>query len=65
MAQRYDIRECFMDCVPELLPFFASLGFTQSGPSFLHRENGCSYPLVLDIERHANKVARLAGLVLR
>jgi predicted GNAT family N-acyltransferase len=65
MAQRYDIRECFMDCVPELLPFFASLGFTQSGPPFLHRENGCSYPLVLDIERHASKVARLAGLVLR
>jgi predicted GNAT family N-acyltransferase len=65
MAQRYDIRECFMDCVPELLPFFASLGFTQSGSPFLHRENGCSYPLVLDIERHANKVARLAGLVLR
>jgi predicted GNAT family N-acyltransferase len=65
MAQRYDIRECFMDCVPDLLPFFASLGFVQSGPPFLHRENGCSYPLVLDIERHAKKVARLAGLVLR
>jgi predicted GNAT family N-acyltransferase len=65
MAQRYAIRECFMDCIPELQPFFASLGFTQSAPAFLHRENGRSIPLVLDIEQHAKKVARLAGLVLR
>lgn len=65
MAQRYEIRQCFMDCVPELQPFFTSLGFMQSGPPFLHRENGRSYPLVLDIEQHAKKVARLAGLVLR
>jgi len=65
MAQRYAIKECFMDCVPTLQPFFASLGFTQSGPAFLHRENGRSYPLVLDVDRHAKKVARLAGFVLR
>lgn len=65
MAQRYGIRQCFMDCVLELQPFFTSLGFTQSGPPFLHRENGRSYPLVLDIERHAKKVGRLAALVLR
>lgn len=65
LAQRYAIKECFMDCVPELRPFFTSLGFAQSGPAFLHRENGRSYPLMLDIDRYANRVARLGGFVPR
>lgn len=64
MAQRYAIRQCFMDCVPELRPFFATLGFTQCGPPFLHRENGRSLPLMLDIDRYAKRVSRLAGVVL-
>jgi len=62
MAQRYDIRECFMDCVPELLPFFDSLGFTQSAPPFLHRENGCSYPGLDDQERIAYLDGHLRAL---
>ena len=65
MAQRYAIKHCYIDCVPELRPFYATLGFAQSGPAFLHRENGRSYPLMLDIDRYAGRIARLSGFVLR
>lgn len=65
MAQRYAVRQCFMDCVPELRPFYLSLGFTLAGPAFLHRENGRSYPLVLDIDRYAKRIMRLSGFALR
>jgi predicted GNAT family N-acyltransferase len=65
MAQRYDIKHCYIDCIPELRPFYATLGFAQSGPAFLHRENGRSYPLMLDIDRYARRIARLSGFVLR
>jgi CRP-like cAMP-binding protein len=65
MAQRYAIKHCYIDCIPELRPFYATLGFAQSGPAFLHRENGRSYPLMLDIDRYARRIARLSGFVLR
>ena len=65
MAQRYAIKQCYIDCIPELRPFYATLGFTQSGPAFLHRENGRSYPLMLDIDRYARRIARLSGFVMR
>lgn len=62
MAQRYNIKDCFMDCVPQLKPFFTAIGFAQAGPAFLHYENGRSYPLRLDIDRYLKRVLRLAGL---
>jgi predicted GNAT family N-acyltransferase len=65
MAQRYAIKHCYIDCIPELRPFYATLGFAQSGPAFLHRENGRSYPLMLDIDRYARRIARLSGFVRR
>lgn len=65
MAQRYDIKDCYMDCIPQLKPFFVSLGFEQSGPPFLHYENGRSHPLRLDIDRYARRVFRLTGLVVK
>jgi CRP-like cAMP-binding protein len=46
---RYNIRECYIDCVPDLLPFYQALGFTQAGQLFFHRENGPSYPMVIDL----------------
>ncbi len=63
MAQRYGVKECFMDCIPHLKPFFQSIGFTAAGPAFLHYENGRSYPLRLDVDRYAKRVFRLAGIV--
>ncbi|MGQ0456969.1 MAG: cyclic nucleotide-binding domain-containing protein [Hyphomicrobium sp.] len=65
MAQRYGIRDCFMDCIPQLKPFFTSVGFAASGPAFLHYENGRSHPLRLDIDRYAKRIFRLRGLVVR
>lgn len=62
MARRYDIKDCFMDCIPQLKPFYLALGFAQAGPAFLHYENGRSYPLRLDIERYFERVMRLAGI---
>jgi CRP-like cAMP-binding protein len=63
-SQRFKIKHSFIDCVPHLLPFYRTLGFTQSAPAFLHRENGHSIPLMLDVERYAKRIARLTGFVL-
>jgi predicted GNAT family N-acyltransferase len=64
MAQRYAIKDCYIDCIPELKPFYMSLGFAQSAPPFLHRENGRSIPMRLDIERYAKRISRLANFVV-
>ena len=64
-AARVNIKHCFIDCIPTLLPFYKSLGFAAAGPAFLHRENGRSYPLILDVERYASRIARLTGFVIR
>lgn len=63
MAQRYGVKECFMDCIPHLKPFFQSIGFAAAGPAFLHYENGRSYPLRLDVDRYAKRIFRVAGIV--
>lgn len=65
MAQRYEIKDCFMDCIPQLMPFFLPLGFVQSASPFLHQENGRSHPMRLDVDRYARRVLRLAGIVVR
>lgn len=68
---RHDMRECFIDCIPKLLPYYRALGFQQSGEKFLHRENGPSIPLRIDFARYGKKLqrgpskARMLGLYLR
>jgi CRP-like cAMP-binding protein len=62
---RSKVKDCFIDCIPQLLPFYMSMGFRQSAPAFLHRENGRSIPLMLDLERYAPRINRLTGFVLR
>jgi predicted GNAT family N-acyltransferase len=64
-GMRNKVKDCFIDCIPQLLPFYMSMGFRQSAPAFLHRENGRSIPLMLDIERYAPRINRLTGFVLR
>lgn len=64
-GMRSKVKESFIDCIPQLLPFYMSMGFRQSAPAFLHRENGRSVPLMLDIERYAPRINRLTGFVLR
>jgi len=65
MAQRYEIKDCFMDCIPPLMPSFTALGFVQSAPAFLHQENGRSHPMHLDVDRCARRILRLAEIVVR
>lgn len=65
LAQQFEIKHCYIDCIPLLQPFYTSLGFAQAGPAFLHRENGRSIPLMLDIARYAKRITRLTGFVLR
>lgn len=65
IGMRTKVKDCFIDCIPTLLPFYMSMGFRQSAPAFLHRENGRSIPLMLDLERYAPRINRLTGFVLR
>lgn len=41
--------EIYIDCVPKLARFYATMGFRQCEAEFVHYENGLSVPMVLDI----------------
>jgi CRP-like cAMP-binding protein/predicted GNAT family N-acyltransferase len=58
----YSIKECYIDCVPALLPYYKAIGFTVSGPMFFHRENGPSYPMVLNLERYGKQLSDETGV---
>jgi CRP-like cAMP-binding protein/predicted GNAT family N-acyltransferase len=59
---RNHIRECYIDCIPALMPYYKAIGFTMAGPKFFHRENGLSYPLKLDLVKHGKRLSNEAGL---
>ncbi len=46
------IAEVYIDCIPALLPYFKAIGFRVAGERFYHRENGPSYPMMIDVARH-------------
>lgn len=50
------IKECYIDCIPSLLPYYKAMGFVPCGQRFLHRENGPSDPLMLDLERYGKRL---------
>jgi CRP-like cAMP-binding protein/predicted GNAT family N-acyltransferase len=56
LGRRDNIMECYIDCVPALMPFYQALGFTVNGPMFFHRENGPSLPMVLDLVKHGKRL---------
>jgi N-acyl-L-homoserine lactone synthetase len=58
----HGVRECYIDCVPGLLPYYKALGFTMAGQKFFHRENGPSFPMVLDVSRHGRRLSRDADV---
>jgi len=51
-----NIKECYIDCIPSLLPYYKAMGFVPCGQRFLHRENGPSDPLMLDIEKYGKRL---------
>ncbi len=58
---RSGISACYVDSIPELLPYYRALGFAPSGRVFFHRENGPSHPMVLDLTRHGDQLAKESG----
>jgi predicted GNAT family N-acyltransferase len=49
---RNNFKECYIDCIPALLPYYKAIGFTITGQKFVHRENGPSYPMMLDLVKY-------------
>jgi CRP-like cAMP-binding protein/predicted GNAT family N-acyltransferase len=59
---RNHVKECYIDCIPPLLPYYKAIGFTITGRKFFHRENGPSVPMVIDLVKHGARLSREAGL---
>lgn len=45
---RNHVQECYIDCIPALLPYYKALGFRIAAQAFMHPENGPSHPMRLD-----------------
>jgi CRP-like cAMP-binding protein len=58
---RRQVKECYIDCVPSLLPYYKAMGFVSCGQRFLHRENGPSDPLLLDLQKHGKRLGSEMG----
>ncbi len=58
-ALQHQLRECYIDCIPSLRPFYMALGFRRAGAKFLHRENGPSYPLKVDMVKYKGRIERV------
>jgi hypothetical protein len=56
------VKECYIDCIPALLPYYKAIGFKIVGQQFFHRENGPSYPMMVDLVRHGERLSRDAGV---
>src|SRR5262249_3502634 len=59
---RSNLRECYIDCIPSLLPYYKAMGFKLTGPKFFHRENGPSYPMKIDVVKYADLIGRKFGM---
>lgn len=60
---RRDIRECYIDCIPALLPYYKAMGFRVCAPAFFHRENGVSHPMCVDLMRHGTRLSGEFGML--
>jgi predicted GNAT family N-acyltransferase len=50
------LSEIYIDCVPKLARFYATMGFRQCEAEFVHYENGLSVPMVLDIPAYLERM---------
>jgi predicted GNAT family N-acyltransferase len=60
-GMRLDILECYIDCIPDLTPFYEKFGFEVTGDRFFHHENGPSYPMKLDLTAHGRTLCERVG----
>jgi hypothetical protein len=51
------VKECYVDCVPRLVPYYKAMGFVPAGRRFMHRENGPSDPLKLDVVKYGKRLS--------
>lgn len=51
-------RESYIDTIPSLLPLYRRLGYIIAAEEFAHCENGPSIPMVMDLTKHAERLAR-------
>jgi CRP-like cAMP-binding protein/predicted GNAT family N-acyltransferase len=58
---RNRIKECYIDCIPALLPYYKALGFKIAGQKFFHPENGPSHPMALDLVKHGRALSHEGG----
>ena len=58
-ALQHELRECYIDCIPSLRPFYMALGFRRAGAKFLHRENGPSLPMKVDMVKYKGRIERV------
>jgi N-acyl-L-homoserine lactone synthetase len=59
------IKEVYADCVSPHLPFYKAIGFRVIAPSFFHRENGPSHPMMIDVESLRDRWDKDIGLLQR
>lgn len=62
---RNNMKECFIDSVPSLLPYYKAMGFKIVAPKFYHPENGPSYPMKLDLMRYGERLCQDAGAITK
>jgi len=61
LGLRQNVRECFIDSIPDLVPYYRALGFDVAGPAFFHRENGPSLPMKVDLGVYGERLIRDPG----
>jgi N-acyl-L-homoserine lactone synthetase len=60
-GMRNGIKECYIDCIPALLPYYKAIGFTVTRQKFFHVENGPSHPMLLDLTKHGQRLSKEGG----
>lgn len=60
---QHNLHECYIDCIPSLRPFYTGIGFRKSADKFLHRENGPSIPMMLDLVKSRRRIERILATV--
>lgn len=59
---RNGVLECYIDCTPNLVPFYERFEFKVAGDPFFHCENGLSIPMMLDLARHGHSLCERFGV---
>ncbi len=60
-GMRHNVLECYIDCIEKLKPQYESVGFRTAGPAFFHYENGPSWPMMLDVAQHGERLRRASS----